>query len=680
VAEPDLNPERASRPWPVVVAALLSAAITLVIWQVGREAENNHIRRMTRLASLAVHDDLALDMRAWNFDLVRLAKLWEFRAGPTHREWKATAELYIEHHAGCIAVEWVQPTFDERWLVRAPGYADESLPSNQVRDQLFQEASAADKPILSRPFRAKNGELRYAIVAPIHRGQQFQAFVTVLVDTKVALTEMFSNVTGLGYAIAVREGGREIYRLEDSPPQYETQWKESIALPMPGDDWELAVWPRPQTIADMGPQAHLSSIIFGVGGILGLMLSSIVHFAQKAANKSSRLEFANQRLAAGLEERRRTEAALHSYQTRFARILEISADAVVSVDRQMQITMFNQGAEKMFGYRQQDILGQSLDVLVPPRFREIHRQHLNRFAESPQQTMIMSERQPVFGLRRDGTEFPLVASISRLDVQGEKLFTAILRDITDEVRAKEELHRSHDELETRVAERTTDLQKLSNRMLHLQDEERRRIARELHDGTTQSLIALNMDLAAITKILITPDPRVERKLGEAKQLVQRCMDEIRTVSYLLHPPLLDDVGLELALQTYVEGFSIRSGIQVRLQLSPGLASLPREAGLAIFRIVQEGLANIHRHAQSSTASITLGLEGGDLRLEIADQGRGIPPGVLHGASGAAGVGLAGMRERVRQLGGRYEIESGNQGTTIRIVLPAASLQETAQVD
>ena len=208
---------------------------------------------------------------------------------------------------------------------------------------------------------------------------------------------------------------------------------------------------------------------------------------------------------------------------------------------------------------------------------------------------------------------------------------------------------------------------------------RSRIARELHDGTTQSLIALNMDLAAITKILPDLDPRAQRKLDEAKELVKRCMDEIRTVSYLLHPPLLDDVGLELALQTYVEGFSTRSGIQVGLQLLQAVGSLPSETEVAIFRIVQEGLANIHRHAQSSSANITIGLDAGDLRLEIADQGRGMPAGVLH-SNRPTGVGIAGMKERVRQLGGRCEIESGSGGTTIRIVLPAASLAASAWKD
>jgi len=675
VAEQDLNSERPSRPWPVVVAALLSLAITLVVWQIGRTLETNHIHRMTRLAALAVHEDLARDTRSWVFDLVRLAKLWEFPQGPTHPEWKANAQLYLEHHPGCLAVEWVQPAYDERWPVRAPGEASEPLVSKEVRDLLLQAASATDEPVMSRPFLTSDGRLRYAVVVPIHRNQQVQGFVIAMADVKRTLSDLLSDVVGLGYFIVIREGGAEIYRPEDATPRNEKQFGESIALRLPGDTWELFLWPKPETLGEMGTQTHLSSIIFGVGGLLGLMLTSIVHFAQKAANKSSHLQSANQRLAAGLEEQRRAEAALRVSQTRFARILEISADAVVSVDRQMQITLFNQGAEKIFGYRQPEVLGQGLDILVPHRFREIHRQHMGRFAESAQQTLLLSERQPVFGLRKDGIEFPLVASISRLDIEGEKIFTAILRDITEEVRAKEELRRSHDELEVRVEERTADLQKLSHRLVHLQDEERRRIARELHDGTTQSLIALNMDLTAIAKILPAPDPKVQRKLDEAKELVKRCMDEIRTVSYLLHPPLLDDVGLELALQTYVEGFSTRSGIQVSLQLSEGLGSLPREVQVAIFRIVQEGLANIHRHAQSSTAKITLGLDAGDLKLEIADQGRGIPAGVLLDAKGA-GVGLAGMRERVRQLGGSCEIESGERGTTIRIVLSAASLAQS----
>jgi PAS domain S-box-containing protein len=680
VAEQDLNSERPSLPWPVGVAALLSVAITLVVWQIGRTSENNHIHRMTRLAALGVREDLVRDTRAWMFDLVRLAKLWEFPQGPTISEWKASAHLYLEHHPGCVAVEWVQATYDERWPVRAPGEADVPLVSKEVRDLLLQEASASDEPVISRPFLTGDGRARYAVVVPIHRNQRVQGFVIAMADVKRTLADMLGDVVALEYSIAVREGGTEIYRLEGSAPRNGKQWGESIALSLPGDTWELLLWPRPETLGEMGTQTHLPNIILGVGGLLGLMLTSIVHLAQKSARRSSRLQNANQRLAAGMEEQRRPEAALRVSQTRFARILEISPEAVVSVDRQMQITLFNQRAEKMFGYRQADILGRSLDILIPERFREIHRQYLNRFAEAKQQTLIMSERQPVFGLRNDGTEFPLVASISRLDLDGEKIFTAILRDITEEVRAKEELRRSHDELEMRVEERTAELQKLSNRMMHLRDEERRRIARELHDGTTQSLVALNMDLAAITKILPTPDPRVEHKLSEAKELVRRCMDEIRTVSYLLHPPLLDDVALDLALQTYVEGFSARSGIQVSLQTPTQLSMLPRETELAMFRIVQEGLANIHRHAQSSTANITLGLDAGNLKLEIADQGRGMPPGVLHGANGAAGVGIAGMKERVRQLGGRCEIESCSAGTTIRIVLPASSVAESAWRD
>ena len=680
MAEQNLNSERSSRPWPVVVAGLLSLTITLVVWQIGRTVETNHIHRMTRLAALAVREDLDRDMRSWIFDLVLLAKLWELPQGPTYSKWNANAQLYLGHHPGCLAVEWLQPSYDERWPVRAPGEGIEPLVSNEVRDLLLREASAPGEPAVSRPFRTGDGRARYAVMVPIRRNQQVEGFVIAVADVQRTLADLLSDVVTLGYSIAVREGGTEIYRLEGSDPRNERQWGQSIALPLPAATWELLVWPTPEAISDVGIQSRLPSMILGVGALLGLMLTLLVHFAQTAANRASRLQSANQGLAAALEEQRRTEAVLRVSQTRFAKILGISAEAVVSVDGEMQITLFNQGAEKMFGYRQAEILGQSLDVLVPHRFREIHRLHLRRFAESLQQTLIMSERPRIFGLRKDGTEFPLFASISQLDIEGEKIFTASLRDITEEVRAKEELQRARHDLEMRVEEHWAALQKLSNRLEHSRYEERRRIARELHDGTAQSLIALNMDLAAITKILPTSDPRVEHKLNESKALVKRCLDEIRTVSYLLHPPLLDELGLELALQTYVEGFSARSGIQIRLQLSAELGRLARETELAIFRIVQEALANIHRHSQSTTANITLGLDAGGLRLEIADQGRGIPPGVLHGTNGAAGVGLPGIQERVRQLGGRCEIESSSSGTTIRIVVPAASLTESGSRD
>jgi signal transduction histidine kinase len=235
------------------------------------------------------------------------------------------------------------------------------------------------------------------------------------------------------------------------------------------------------------------------------------------------------------------------------------------------------------------------------------------------------------------------------------------------LRVQKELRRSRDELEFRMRERTAELHDLASSVVRLQDEDRRSIARELHDGTTQSLIALNTELVALEKTLREPDATVLKKVRYSKELVKQCLDEIRTVSYLLHPPLLDELGLDTALRGFVEGFSARSEIQVSLHLPPDLCGLSRDIQLAIFRVVQESLTNVHRHSGSRSASIHLTMTPDQLTLEIADQGRGRPAGMLPNV--CAGVGINSMRARIRQLGGHCEIESSSRGTTVRAVLP-----------
>jgi signal transduction histidine kinase len=256
-----------------------------------------------------------------------------------------------------------------------------------------------------------------------------------------------------------------------------------------------------------------------------------------------------------------------------------------------------------------------------------------------------------------------------------------------------QLRQAHHELELQVAERTgqlqhtsenlrtemrervraeDSLQTLSGRLLQLQDEERRRIARELHDSTAQLLAAaaINLDKAR-SLVQDGSDGRLSRALQESIDYIRRITAEIRTVSYLLHPPMLDDLGLEYVLPWYAGGFSKRSGIAVTLRIEPDFGRVPHEVELTLFRITQEALTNIHLHSGSSTATITLSRNSTSAMLEVTDQGCGLPAGVLQPARelGRVGVGIAGMRERVRQLGGQFEVTSNGKGTCIRAVLP-----------
>jgi two-component system, NarL family, sensor kinase len=293
-------------------------------------------------------------------------------------------------------------------------------------------------------------------------------------------------------------------------------------------------------------------------------------------------------------------------------------------------------------------------------------------------------------------------TVSILDVEQEKIVTVILRDVTERHRMERELRSAHGQLETRVAERTQQLaesvfqlqsevnlrnqaerslRELSARILQLQDSERRRIARELHDSTAQVLVAASMNMATVQEhVAATGDGMVAGIIKDTSHLIEQAQSEIRTISYLLHPPLLDELGLASAIDWYARGFSKRSGVQVSFDVAPDLGRLPQEYELTLFRIVQEALTNVHRHSRSRTAQIYLARTQQGIHLEIADQGSGVDGSKLKAldSGGTLGVGVAGMRERVRQLGGTVTMNSNGQGTVIAAHIPV--IGESAHVN
>lgn len=260
------------------------------------------------------------------------------------------------------------------------------------------------------------------------------------------------------------------------------------------------------------------------------------------------------------------------------------------------------------------------------------------------------------------------------------------------MKLEQELRAANEQLDLRIQERTSELtranerlhgeiarrmqtedmlRKLSARILTLQDEERRRLGRELHDSAGQMLAALHINLGVIAQ-RTQQDPILAAKVADTAALADQVISEIRTLSYLLHPPMLDEAGLASAVEWYVRGFSERSKIAVNIQIDPGLPRFPMEVETAIFRIIQESLVNIHRHSGSRTAFISLRANAAGAALTIRDEGCGIPEEILKNfEEGAAnmGVGMGGMRERARQLGGSIEIRSAHPGTLVEVRIP-----------
>lgn len=261
--------------------------------------------------------------------------------------------------------------------------------------------------------------------------------------------------------------------------------------------------------------------------------------------------------------------------------------------------------------------------------------------------------------------------------------------------SEQELRLAREQLEERVQERTRELvevtsqlkheieqrrlaedrlRQLSGRLLNLRDDERRRLARELHDSIGQLLAALQLNIGLLQGSGAPLPYEAARRLEECNTLADQTIREVRTISYLLHPPMLDEAGLALALQWYVDGFVKRSRINVALQVPKQLERLPQEVETAVFRIAQEALTNMHRHSGSSKGEVRLAVDTDHLNLLVRDEGKGIPADKLEDQlpdGGRIGVGLRGMRERVKQLGGELRI-TGNPGTCIDVTIPLAA--------
>ncbi|MGC2371009.1 MAG: PAS domain-containing sensor histidine kinase, partial [Candidatus Sulfotelmatobacter sp.] len=363
------------------------------------------------------------------------------------------------------------------------------------------------------------------------------------------------------------------------------------------------------------------------------------------------------------------EIALRHSEERFRLMVEAVRDyAIFMLDTEGRVTTWNVGAERIKGYRASEIIGRHFSCFYPEE--DIR-------SNKPQLGLEAAAREGRFEtegwrLRKDGSKFWAVAIITAIrDTAGNLLgFGKVTRDFTDRMLADKALHESR----SRLQESEKSLRELSLHLLRTQDEERRRIGRELHDSLGQTLSFMKMKLDSLKSL--TGDGKIDeirQDLAEFGRLVEDSVTEVRTISYLLYPPMLEELGLKSAISWYVDGFTKRSGIETTLEIPGDLGRLPRDAEMAVFRILQESLTNVHRHSASRTATVRLLLRDARLILKVSDQGKGIPSANLEESgedwTGALGVGLRGMHERMRQLGGKLELESTSTGTTIVAEVP-----------
>lgn len=354
--------------------------------------------------------------------------------------------------------------------------------------------------------------------------------------------------------------------------------------------------------------------------------------------------------------RRAVEGALYDVEARVTHIIESAMDAIITADESQHVVLFNAAAEALFGCPRGQAIGAPLAWFIPERFRAEHEQHIRRFGETGTSSRRMGGARVVTGLRRNGEEFPIDASISQITESGKKLYTVILRDVTERVRAEEALRRSQ-----------TELRELAYSMNSVREEEKRRIARELHDELGQALTALKLDLTWLSERLPAGQAAIAEKLGAMQAMIDGTVAATRRISADLRPLILDDLGLVPAAEWLVQEFTQRTGIPCELRVASPELELKDPQATAVFRILQESLTNVARHARAQRVEVALGRSDGSVTLNVRDNGRGFN---LDDPRRPNAFGLMGLRERVSLLGGEVRIDSQpGLGTVLHVQIP-----------
>jgi len=366
-----------------------------------------------------------------------------------------------------------------------------------------------------------------------------------------------------------------------------------------------------------------------------------------------------------ITERRRAEEALRRSEQEFHTIFDHAAIGMVLIDPNGHPLRSNPAFLGMLGYREDELAGRTLADLTSPEdialdqalFQSVVEGHLNQYHVKKRY------------IRKDGETRSARLSVSALRNEKQELqyCVAMVEDITSQ----------------ELAERK--ILQISNRLLRIQEEEQRRIAREVHDSTSQEMTALTLNLGALRIFHDSLPEKANKLIAESLALAKRVAREIRTFSYLLHPPMLTELGLWNALRMFVEEFRERSGVLATLEISPAVENLylTTDQEIALFRFIQEALANVHRHSGSDSASIDIHFESGCIEAIVRDAGSGIPADVLDAIQKfegqVGGVGLPGMRERIGYVGGELHIESDEHGTTVAALIPAGNQAAASNV-
>jgi PAS domain S-box-containing protein len=338
-------------------------------------------------------------------------------------------------------------------------------------------------------------------------------------------------------------------------------------------------------------------------------------------------------------------------------IMNSALDAIICMDLEGSVTIWTPQAEKIFGWKESEVIGRPLaELIIPEEYRERHKKGMERYKKTGEKGSVMGKLVEIKALDRNGREFPIELNIVSIDRNGTKFFCGFIRDITDRKKAEQDLAQSYEAI-----------RQLTDYLQKIREEERSYIAREIHDELGQHLTVLKMDVSWLNKRLETQDEAVKKKLLDLSNLLDGTVQTVRRISSELRPSLLDDLGLPAAIDWHLKEFGEHAGINTELDVEENIVDLSDNVKTGLFRIFQESLTNVARHAGAKNVNVSLQRDDGKIVLRIKDDGEGFD---RTKTSNKKTLGLLGMKERTTMMGGSYEITSDpGKGTTVLVLVP-----------
>jgi PAS domain S-box-containing protein len=532
----------------------------------------------------------------------------------------------------------------------------------QARDSAVIAASGKVKLVQEDGDKVQAGFLMYA---PVYQGGQVPASVEQrqqlllgyvyapfrIDDFMAGLVNIPQNQMHLAIYDGSQQSDSMLYgndNREAHLASVQAPYSRVISLEVAGRPWLLTYSPAAEMLASH--PTGVPNIILGSGTLISFLLFGIT---QMLINRRARAEA----LANDMTQ------ALRESEARMTGIIDASMEAIISVDDRQHIVMFNPAAESIFRCKAKEAIGSPLSRFIPERFRATHHVHVERFGTTGTSERRMGKQLALYGLRADGEEFPLEASISQIEQNGKKLYTVMLRDITQRKLNEQELEASRHQL-----------RELAASVQGAREEEKARIARELHDDLGQQLTALKMDLSWLAH-RVPNDTALIEKIQAMQGLTNTSVNSLRRIASDLRPTMLDDLGLAPAIEWLAQDFAKRTGIKVHLAINDHAYRLTKDAETAIYRIVQESLTNVTRHANATNVFISTEYTEKGFLLTVRDDGIGLMPSSRRKAKS---FGLLGMKERVHVFGGAISFAGApGYGTTIEVELPRSVIQEEA---